>query len=179
MRFIKNIMCKNYDIEEIRILVKNALDKLYHNDRYLLEHDVNEQSITHRLAIYLEDVFFNYNVDCEYNRYGDDPKRLKGKSFKKYDKLFKCEIDRLIKEIDADKLAKPDIIVHKRGRNDQNLLVIEVKKSNNKDDNYDILKLMIFTDKDYDLNYKYGLFIKLDKEKELYWFCDGEYISLD
>lgn len=178
MRFIKNIMCKNYSFEEIEKSVKDALDKLYYNDRYLLEHDVNEQSITHRLAIYLEDVFFNYNVDCEYNRYGDDPKRLKGKSFKKYDKLFKYEIDRLIKEIDTDKLAKPDIILHKRGRNDQNLLVIEVKKSNSKDDNYDRLKLMIFTDKDYGLNYKYGLFIKLDKDNKLCWFSDGKCISL-
>lgn len=180
MRFIKNIMCKNYSFEEIEKSVKDALDKLYYNDRYLLEHDVNEQAITHRLAIYLENVFFNYNVDCEYNRYGDDPKRLKEKSFKKYDKLFKYEIDRLIKEIDTDKLAKPDIILHKRGRNDQNLLVIEVKKSDNKDDNYDRLKLMIYIDKDYGLNYKYGLFIKLNKKKELNklcWFSDGKCIK--
>lgn len=40
MRFIKNIMCKNYSFEEIEILVKNVLDKLYCNDEYLLEHDV-------------------------------------------------------------------------------------------------------------------------------------------
>ncbi|MGJ7045213.1 hypothetical protein [Thermoanaerobacterium thermosulfurigenes] len=45
----------------------------------------------------------------------------------------------------------------------------------------DRLKLMIFTDKDYDLNYKYGLFIKLDKERELNklcWFSNGKCISL-
>lgn len=58
MRFIKNIMCKNYSFEEIEILVKNALDKLYYNDRYLLVHDANELSITHKLATYLEGYIF-------------------------------------------------------------------------------------------------------------------------
>ncbi|MCP2241260.1 hypothetical protein [Thermoanaerobacterium thermosaccharolyticum] len=177
-------MCENYSFEEIEKPVKDALDKLHYNDKYLLEHDVNEQSITHRLAMYLEDAFFNYNVDCEYNRYGDDSKRLIGKSYKKYKKDFKCEIDKFKNEIDSDKIVKPDIIVHKRGGNDHNLLAIELKKSNNKDENYNRLKLMIFTDKDYGLSYKYGLFIKLDKEKELNklyklcWFSDGKCISL-
>lgn len=180
MRFIKNIMCKNYSFEEIEILVKNALDKLYYNDIYLLEYNVNEQSITHKLAMYLDDAFFNYNVDCEYNRYGDHSKRLMGKSFKKYEKIFSSEIKKLKEEMCKDKLAKPDIIIHKRGENDQNLLVVEVKKSNNGDDNYDRLKLMIFTNKDYGLNYKYGLFIKLNKEKELNklcWFSDGKCVK--
>lgn len=170
-------MCKNYDIEEIEILVNNALDRLYYNDRYLLEHDVNELSITHKLARYLEDIFFYYDVDCEYNRIGDIAKRLNRNLYEKYKGILGYKIDNILKEKNNDKLAKPDIILHKRGRNDQNLLAIEVKKSDNKDDNYDRLKLIIYTDKDYGLNYKYGLFIKLDKDNKLCWFSDGKCIS--
>lgn len=120
-------------------------------------------------------------MDCEYNRIGDIAKRLNRNLYEKYKRILGYKIDNLLKEKNNDKLVKPDIIIHKRGKNEQNLLVIEVKKSNSKDDNYDRLKLMIFTDKDYGLNYKYGLFIKLDKEREhnkLCWFSDGKCIRV-
>jgi hypothetical protein len=56
--------------------VSSAIDKLMANDRLLLQYDANERSISHKLAEYLQLEFTDWNVDCEYNRKGHDPKRL-------------------------------------------------------------------------------------------------------
>jgi len=44
-----------------------ALTKVVKNDSYLLEHAINEPTISHRLAVYLESEFPGFNVDCEYD----------------------------------------------------------------------------------------------------------------
>ena len=55
--------------------LKEALDEatedLKKNDEPLLMHNVNERSITHKLAEYLQKHLPEYNVDCEYNRNTD------------------------------------------------------------------------------------------------------------
>ena len=58
--------------------VKNAYLQFLKNDGYLLENDVNERSITHKFAVYLENEFSEWDVDCEYNRNGIDKKTLIG-----------------------------------------------------------------------------------------------------
>jgi len=59
------------------------------------------------------------------------------------------------------KTVFPDIIIHKRGSKEDNLLVIEVKKSTNDNNNFDKVKIKAFIDnKDY--KYKYGLFLCID-----------------
>jgi hypothetical protein len=57
-------------METKRILKKidKAISKLYRNDMYLLEHDVQEQTIAASLACYLRPLFRRYHVDVEYNR---------------------------------------------------------------------------------------------------------------
>lgn len=74
------------DETKIRDRVEEALKILLKNDAYLLEHDVNERSITHKLAEYLQQElrkyseFNDYQVDCEYNK---DLKKCKlGKQYK-------------------------------------------------------------------------------------------------
>ena len=42
--------------EKIKTVVKKSLEILFKNDQILLEHDVSERSITHKLAIYLENI---------------------------------------------------------------------------------------------------------------------------
>ena len=65
---------KQYQIKR-RIML--AIDNLRLNDNHLLKHNCSERSICHRLALYLESTFGkDFNVDCEYNRNGYDPKRL-------------------------------------------------------------------------------------------------------
>ena len=57
----------------VKKALKEALDQLLRADAELLNNDVNERSISHRLACYLEPLFPGWNVDCEYNRKHDDP----------------------------------------------------------------------------------------------------------
>jgi hypothetical protein len=52
---------------KIRQLLKNAVQRLLRDDYFLLEYDVHEQAIAHRIVLYLEPVFSEHHVDCEYN----------------------------------------------------------------------------------------------------------------
>ncbi len=111
-----------------------AVELLLQRDAALLIRDVNERAITGRLADYLRPHFPGWDVDCEYNR-----------------------DDHVVKRIDG-RAVVPDIIVHRRGLR-ENLLAIEVKKSNTReDDDEDIQKLNAF--RDSHLHYQCGLFLK-------------------
>jgi len=134
--------------------VETAITEFINNDAYLLEVNANERSMTHRLAIYLQEQFQEWNVDCEYNRNLADAKRVH---------LLKEQLGIEIHQIDTDddsgQTVYPDIIVHHRGKNEDNLLIIEAKKStSNIDEERDHLKLIAY--REAPLNYKYGLFLK-------------------
>ncbi|WHE06027.1 hypothetical protein PGH24_07535 [Thermoanaerobacterium thermosaccharolyticum] len=170
---------------EIEILLKMAIKLLYIKDSYLLEINVNERAITHRLAMYLQMLFTDYDVDCEYNRDFRDKKNIKftqeevEKMLSEIKVPFKEKIKKFLEEDNEDYLecsVYPDIIIHKRNSNN-NLLAIEVKKqnSNEKDDEFDELKLKKYTDAN-GLSYEYGVFIKLGKtykEKKISWYKNG------
>lgn len=131
----------------IKDAVNSALEQLLIQDLYLISNDVNERSISHRLAIYLEPFFPEWNVDCEYNRNHDDPKKLdiQGRNV--------CSDDTQATTV------YPDIIIHKRNT-DENLLVIEMKKTTSQeDDAYDLGKLKAFKEQ---LGYKHTIFLKLN-----------------
>lgn len=57
-------------VTEIEIIqnIASALKQLYVDDAYLIDNDVNERSVTHWMAVYLQAEFESWNVDCEYNR---------------------------------------------------------------------------------------------------------------
>lgn len=146
--------------------VLQALDMLYEKDEYLLRNNQNknrqpfvgERAIAFRLGIYLEEIlrsdseFVKYNLDNNYNRNVGEVKQLPGHSNGIY----------------------PDIILHKRGINDENILVIEIKTWWNQDISADIEKLQEFTDNSGQYRYKVGLCITLDKYKaNLKWFENG------
>ncbi len=61
---------------DIENKVRQAIQVLLEKDRLLLELNVNERSITHKLAEYLQVEFPGCHVDCEYNRDGHDTKEL-------------------------------------------------------------------------------------------------------
>jgi hypothetical protein len=134
---------ENLSEKDIRKLIERAYKMLIEKDGYLLKVDANERSITHRLAIHLESVFPGYNVDCEYNRNGIDPKILIN---------FKKEIN---SDDTSGKTVYPDIIIHHRGEN-SNFIVIEAKKISNRDDS-DKEKLVIYKK---ELSYKYAYFVR-------------------
>ncbi len=146
---------------EIEKLISLALNDLYKYDVYLLSknYNINERTVTHRLAIYLENYFseFGYHVDVEYNRMRKD-----------YDN--KDELGNLMgKKLNWEETGEgsnfvyPDIIVHKRDT-DENLIEIEVKMAwkNNKK-NYDYEKINEYMSQS---DYRYGVYIELFPNKE-------------
>jgi len=100
-------------------VVVAALEELLAKDGELLKLDANERSICYRLAMYLQARIPNLHVDCEYNRDGIDPKKIK------FFDLYPDQDDTEAKTV------FPDIIIHRRNSK-ENYLVIEVKKSTNK-----------------------------------------------
>ncbi len=94
------------DIEQA---LEVALQTLQDYDDVVLQKDANERAISHRLAVYLEKLFPDWNVDCEYNRNCNASSKSPAK---------RANGNRRF----------PDIIVHRRETN-ENLLVIEMKKT--------------------------------------------------
>jgi hypothetical protein len=129
---------------------------------------VGERAIAHRLAVHLEiemgkqgypneDV--QIAVDCEYNRHRGAVKVQLVKS--KLRQRVEAAKKHAIKKHPEKKgwyvfSVNPDIIVHERGVDDNNLIVIEVKcASNTIDDELDNIKLQLFTTRDYEQGYGY------------------------
>jgi hypothetical protein len=132
--------------ELVELALKDALDQLLLSDGAILAMDVNERSISHRLASYLEPYFPGWNVDCEYNRNHDEPKRLNIRR-------------RSIQSDDTQATTVfPDIIIHRRGTDD-NFVVIEMKKTTSQEtDDYDLEKLNAFK---VQLGYQFAIFVKV------------------
>ena len=129
--------------QELKKKLKSSFELFLKNEKNLLEIDINERTLTSKFAQYLQKEFENYNVDCEYNRNIENIKRIKILEDKYKD----------IKPNDIEaKTVFPDIIIHKRGNNENNLLVIEAKK-NNKNDEIDKEKLKAYKN---ELGYKYA-----------------------
>jgi hypothetical protein len=155
------------------------LAKLYIEDFNLLVRDVNERSISHKLADYLQSEFneLELKVDCEYNGHGDNEKTLDADEKmievleQKYDAQ---ELKEKLRDTNAITVF-PDIIVHKRGTDERNELVIEIKKSSNKDKwlrQFDAEKPTAFTkelwSKPYtSYHYNYGLFLDIPTNGEV------------
>lgn len=122
----------------------------------LFERNVNERSLTHWLAVILGPMFPGWDVDCEYNRDELETKRI----------VIASEVPN---EVPSDDLHAetvfPDIIVHHRGT-DENLLVIEAKKSNNpRGDQRDRCKLRGYLSVDEGgLGYEFGALVTFHVE---------------
>jgi hypothetical protein len=156
---------------------------------------VGERAIAHRLAVHLErqlerggypNEAVRIVTDCEYNRHRGAVKQLDVREdLKRRVIKAKRALRRNPKRIGWYAFSIfPDIIVHERGVDKNNLLVIEIKRASNSiDDDYDALKLELFTLQGEDSGYGYKLgasVIARDKgpsdERELYvsaWFING------
>jgi hypothetical protein len=147
--------------EQINILLRTSLLEIYYHDSLLLDRIVREECINHRLAFYFENLFSNiihddmfYTVDVEYNK-----------------NLSKSE-----KEIELDDTTiipiRPDIIIHKRQDNCNNLIAVEAKLRSLR--NHDILKLEKLLRPPY--NYKYAVGIKYNPNRPYFAFV-GAYTN--
>lgn len=137
-----------YSSEDIQTIVSAACRAVERRDRFLVsEADVSEWAVAHRLAVYLEEPFRGYNVDCEYNRMADSDGTYSMRSPKR---------------VHGTQKQRPDIVVHKRGPNpESNLLVIEMKKSHS-DTDREFLEAMI---RDPNFHYKFACQVLIDNGK--------------
>lgn len=123
---------------DVRQKIINAYKQLVKNDFYLLSVGVNERSITHKLAEYLQQQFPDYHVDCEYNKNLLGEKTVipwEGKKQQLISEFEKCDTDekrkiKITEMLENGVSIYPDIIIHHRGTQD-NFIVIEAKKSDN------------------------------------------------
>lgn len=173
---------------EIKKLLINSIRVLFEDDIYLLENDISERAITHRLAVCLEKNSSDFHIDCEYNGHAE-------KEHSKIIKMLRSTAENLgiIREKDRDdeiinRYVLPDIIVHERGSNgsEANILIVEAKKSTSKvSKKYDLEKIKMYTSPEHEneLVYNLGVFVlfKISSENpgyELKWFKDGKEINL-
>lgn len=148
-----------YSKEIIKKILEKSLDELFEKDHVIIfkSYNLHERSITHRLAVYIENHFRDtvYTVDVEYNRmknnYGED--------------IIGNEIG---KRLDLEKYGKetanvyPDIIVHQRNTKN-NLLEIEVKMSwKNEKRNFDYMKINEYISQ---LDYQFGVYIEIGENR--------------
>lgn len=158
---------------DIKNKIKSALEEVLKNDAYLLKININERTIAHKLATYLQCEFPDYDVDCEYNRnvlQDDYKKYILGLEEKlRVLGLLKKEKDKTIDEEIIKHLVYPDIIIHTRDDATRNLCIIEIKKSTSTVPyEYDESKLECYTSNDLgnNLNYQLGVFIKFKADVE-------------
>lgn len=152
--------------ENIEKKLRHALATLQQQDAYLLSADVNERSITHRLAMYLQAEFPDWHVDAEYNR---DHDKIKS--------VHLAPESNFSNDTEASTVF-PDIIVHRRDT-DENFLVIEVKKTGKVGTGKDKQKLEAYTRPKGEggLGYEHGVHVVLhvgQRDPELQWFAAGQ-----
>jgi hypothetical protein len=147
----------------IRVLLNKSLRKLYNLDKELLEQkfNINERTVMHRLAVYIEEEFPDYDVDCEYNRMVDPTGNITDGDY--WAKTINLEVDEFISgEDDEAKTVFPDIIIHRR-RQPVNYVVIELKvKWKNSLKAFDLRKLSAYKK---DLHYQFAILIEIDENE--------------
>jgi hypothetical protein len=142
--------------------LKIALDCVFREKHSPIGLEVHERSICFRLAFYLQHLFPEFAVDCEYNHNCDENNEDKRKAifalvndlhaFKKKLKLPPDEVTQVS--------VFPDIIVHRRETN-ENLLILEAKKDyGGETSDYDKFKLFHYQDQ---LNYKFARMVTFHK----------------
>lgn len=167
-------------------LLQESLKIFYQKDFYLLgrTHKVHEQAIAHRVAVYFEqqassNPLFNhgtYSFDVEYNKNLQTSKEV----FKNCLSSIKTSCNKRncpCKEYSEQKESRPDFLVHQRGTNANNLLIVEFKTGTAQKEahKYDLDKLTYFTCPKGEYKYMFGCFLFLEETKyEMRVFTRGE-----
>lgn len=148
--------------EELKALINSALADFYTNDSVLLDYNTEDKAVAERCMVFHIGWYIISrikgipslswaNVDCEYNRNFNHPKSM-------YE-ITLAGIQKKIKD------AVPDLLIHQRRSNENNLLVVEFKKGTPSDTLFlnDEEKLIYFTDAQNEYKYSFGLYIELHK----------------
>ena len=118
-------------------LLQHAFTNLIKLDTFVINNKAHEQCISGRLAMYFRECLIklenqNIRVDVEYNRDKNDPK---------------CQ-DQTITHDNNNPYIRPDILIHERGTNNNNILYCEIKKNSNSDK--DKVKNQVYGNRQYD-----------------------------
>jgi len=147
------------DQAQLRESLAAAIEELYRDEPRLIASGLREEAlmfrIAHRLADTVERPGRNIQVDLEYNRQNNDnelpvPKRNH-----------------------QDELVTPDLIVHTRGSNNTNLLVVEAKRYTPRGKELEGLlqKLRFYADK---LHYTSRVLLILGTEPKWWWVGEDD-----
>jgi hypothetical protein len=145
--------------EDIRQIISASINNLRTYDRLLLEANPKEEAINHRLAVYIEHEIrqrdLHYSVDVEYDKFNSGKKQI-------YDREGNFVN------------IRPDIIVHNRMSQDNNLLAIEAKKGNPIKKDRRTLKGLL----DEPFNYQYAAIVSYFQNKSFssfeIWFYQNK-----
>lgn len=162
--------------------VRRAVALFISNDLELLTSSAHEQSVSHRIGVYLDGIYASQklNIDCEYNKHLGKPKEI---DLDDIDPAMfgACKCVSCKKILAGNFLAipeksfRPDIVVHSRGNDARNLIAIEVKK--HKECPFDEAKLRALTKPrniSGEYGYELGVFIWFIKnEPQFKWFVGG------
>src|ERR1700738_155402 len=128
-----------------------ALHEFYAHETFLLEKDLGERTLAHRLAVHMEKQFSGWEVDCDYDKLGERTLRLPHGTIVSTDDHF-------------GKSVYPDIGVPPR-ETPHNLRAVELRKANNhQPPEHDHHKLRALTDPHLWFAYWIGVFLVLGKE---------------
>lgn len=154
------------DDEAAKIILREALEKLK-KELNTFGKMIGERPIMFRIAHYMatkverEDV----TVDCDYNRHGDD--------FKTFPIPRKIE-----NGLPEQARFFPDIVLHNRRVDTQNILVCEIKRaSDGRSHDVDHSRLTMLTDQTGGFRYRLGAFIEVDQKNraiKLLYFKNGK-----
>ena len=152
----------NEEIRQLKYLLESAVSAAYAEPNLVERNDEKdkegyEQTFAFRVGIHLHELlkrteYSRLNLDCEYNKHGDDPKKTNGKGI------------------------RPDLLIHSRGNDDENILAVEFAgwwqcaKKFEKDKE----KLEGLTQNNGDYRYSLGALVKIEKDNPTYtYFQNG------
>lgn len=102
--------------QQVKEIIDHAVHQLLTNDVDLLGLNVSERAVMFHLGRYIrEKTPVNFDVDCEYNRHLNNPKQLW---------YLKNELG-----VPQECSVFPDILIHRRNSDENNILVMELKKA--------------------------------------------------
>ena len=137
-------------------LIIDAIKSLIKNDENLIERKLKEECINHRLALYLEQLInnsLNLSVDLEYDKNLENSKVICSK-------------------LNSKIKIRPDILIHQRNSNANNLIAIECKKGYlNK---HDFHKLIELGKSPYKYTLPIGISYQPEKNYLLLYYFEGD-----
>ena len=140
------------DLGALKLKLKSIIKKFLENDIKLIQKDAHKLALAFRFGLYLAEQFKNWDIDMEYNKRGNQKKR--------------------IMRGNKTRLFRPDLIVHKRTNDINNLvnnyIILQIKKNTSYEldspqvnDDRESLKELTLNNGDY--RYKLGIL--------LYFYC--------